>query len=150
MKIEEFYVLSLGKIMPGLLFTDDAAVQARKFSKNINASDTYLTKIGEATLSALFLASSSPSPNIEIGAGITSLLRLSTPRPFLPALTTLRFFTAPTVEIISGNLNLGLGTKLSGSSSKEDTRSYISSSLAKLKNWSNSSSSAGNSDDIDN
>ncbi|OLY84705.1 hypothetical protein AYI68_g1120, partial [Smittium mucronatum] len=85
----------------------------------------------EATLGILLLVRLSPSSSRDLRAGIISLLRLSTLRPLLPALTTLSVCTAPTVGIIGENLTGGLGSAPNERPNNEDTKSSIIGSPAK-------------------
>ncbi|OLY82166.1 hypothetical protein AYI68_g3719 [Smittium mucronatum] len=86
----------------------------------------------ETTLSTLSLVRLSPSPNRDLRAGTISLLRLSTLRPLLPALTTLSVCTAPTVGIIGENLTGGLGSAPNERPNNEDTKSSIIGSPANV------------------
>ncbi|OLY82451.1 hypothetical protein AYI68_g3430 [Smittium mucronatum] len=77
--------------------------------------------------------------------GISPLLRLSTLRSFLPALTKLIGCTTPTVGIIGESLTTGLGLELNESPSNKDTRSSITGFPLKLTDGSKSLPSAENS-----
>ncbi|OLY84368.1 hypothetical protein AYI68_g1469 [Smittium mucronatum] len=90
---------------------------------------------GEATLSALLLVNSTPSPSRDLISSIASLLHLSKLRLLLPVLTTLSVCTYPTVEIIGDNLTRELEPELNENPNKEDTKSSIISSPAKSTDW---------------
>ncbi|OLY77760.1 hypothetical protein AYI68_g8205 [Smittium mucronatum] len=96
----------------------------------------------EATPSALSLAHLPPSPRRDLRADITPLFHLSTIRPLLPVLTTLSVCKATTVGVIGENLTGGLGSALKERPIKEDVRSSIIASPAKLTDGSKSSPNA--------
>ncbi|OLY85283.1 hypothetical protein AYI68_g525 [Smittium mucronatum] len=84
-----------------------------------------------------------------MAAGISPLLCLSKPHPLFPVLTSLSVFTASTVGIICESLAGGGGAELNERISKENTRSSITGSPAKLTNGSKSSLNSRASIEID-
>ncbi|OLY78494.1 hypothetical protein AYI68_g7457 [Smittium mucronatum] len=95
------------------------------------------------------LAHLSPSPSRDLWAGITLFLRLFILIPLLPVLTTLSVFTASMVGIIGENLIWRLVSALNERPIKENMRSFISASPAKLTDGYKSSPSAKASEEID-
>ncbi|OLY82547.1 hypothetical protein AYI68_g3332 [Smittium mucronatum] len=103
----------------------------------------------ETKLSALLLAHLSPSPIRDLRAVITPLFRLSKLCSLLHVLTTLSVCTASTTGIIGENLTGGLGSALSERPIREEVRSYITASPAKLTDGSISSPNAKTSEEED-